>query len=304
MKALSESQDLPLTVARALDLIGRTGSVSEAAEALGVTQPAVSKGIAQLEARFGLSLLKRGSRPLTLTEEGEALARFARQSDLAQSQALGALEDARSNRRGTVRLGSFGSSASFHILPKTLAAFARKHPGISVEVQEFPDDELRKVLAEDLVDVAILSIEVKETLEVLPITADKLVALLPLGHALMSRSCLTAADLADDPFILTKGGSGPLVERWFAQAGISPRITHTILQVNSIVALVQAGLGVSIIAEQALPDVSGRCHVVPLHPTVPRTIGFARTGRPFRAHAADTFWQFCSRLEPLGPDPG
>lgn len=297
MKSSLETQDIPLTVARALDLIGKTGSVSGAAEVLGVTQPAVSKGIAQLEARFGLSLLQRGARPLTLTEEGEALARFARQADGAQSQVLSLLEDARSNRRGTVRLGSFGSSASFHILPKTLASFARKHPDISVEVLEFPDDELRKALTEGLVDVAILSIEDDETLQVLPITSDKLVALLPLDHSLASRPQLTAPDLAQDPFILTKGGSGPLVERWFAKADARPRVTHTILQVNSIVALVQAGLGVSVIAEQALPDVTEKCHVVPLHPTAPRAIGFARTGRTFRAHAADTFWQFCGRFE-------
>ena len=297
MKLTPESSDLPLTVARALDLIGRTGSVSGAAQTLGITQPAVSKGIAQLEARLGLSLLKRGSRPLTLTEEGEALARFARQADLAQAQALGALEDARTNRSGTVRLGSFGSSASFHILPKTLAAFARKHSGIFVEVLEYPDDELRKMLQDGVVDVAILSAAEADLFDVLPIMSDTLVALLPLHHPLAARPHLTASDLAGDPFILTKGGSGPLVDQWFAQAGVAPRVAHSILQVNSIVALVQAGLGVSVIAERALPDVSSKCRVLPLDPVAPRRIVFARSGKAFRAQAVDTFWRFCSRLE-------
>jgi len=297
MKEILEGLDLPLSVARALDLIGRTGSVSAAAQALGVTQPAVSKGIAQLEARFGFSLLQRGSRPLSLTEEGEALARFARQSDLAQQQALGALEDARNNRSGTVRLGSFGSSASFHILPKTLAAFARKHPGITVEVLEYPDEELRKALQDGVVDVAILSAGEEAALETLPITADQLVALLPLNHPLASKAHLSAADLAQDPFILTKGGSGPLVEAWFARAGLAPRVAHSILQVNSIVALVEAGLGVSIMAALALPDVTGKCRVLPLAPTAPRSIAFARTARTFRSNAVDTFWTFCSRFE-------
>ncbi|MCK7610953.1 LysR family transcriptional regulator [Roseibium sediminicola] len=298
MKPASDRPDIPLSIARALDLIGTTGSVSEAAKRLGVTQPAISKGIAQLEARFGVNLVRRGSRPLTLTEEGEALARYARQEDLARQVTLGALEDARHNRSGTVRLGSFGSSASFHILPKTLAAFAGKYPGIAVEVLEFPDEELRKALEDGIVDMAILSVEQEENLEIVPITSDKLVALVPLTDPLGGKSLLTAPDLAGRPFILTKGGSGPLVERWFAQAGVAPNIAHTILQVNSIVALVQAGLGVSIMAELALPDVSGKCRVLPLDPVAPRVIGWARTGKTFKSNAAETFWKFCGRFTP------
>lgn len=298
MNLAADRPDIPLSIARALDLIGTTGSVSEAAKRLGVTQPAVSKGIAQLEARFGVSLVRRGSRPLTLTEEGEVLARYARQEDLARQVTLGALEDARHNRSGKVRLGSFGSSASFHILPKTLAAFAGKYPGIAVEVLEFPDEELRKALEDGVVDMAILSVEQEESLEIVPITSDKLVALVPLADPLSGKSHLTAPDLAGRPFILTKGGSGPLVERWFAQAEVALSIAHTILQVNSIVALVQAGLGVSIMAELALPDVSGKCRVLSLDPVAPRMIGWARTGRTFRSNAVETFWRFCSRFTP------
>jgi len=290
-------RDIPLSIVRALDLIGTKGSVSAAAKTLGLTQPAISKGIGQLETRLGVSLLQRGARPLKLTEEGEVLARYARQEHLVREQALAALEDTRHNRSGTVRLGSFGSSASFHILPKMLTAFARTSPGISVEILEYPDEALRKALEDGVVDIAILSVEDDERLEVLPVTEDQLVALVPLADPLSERPYVSARDLAARPFILTKGGSGPLVERWFAQAGVEPLVAHTILQVNSIVALVQAGLGVSVMAELALPDVTGKCRVLPLSPAVPRTIGLARTGRTFRSHAAEAFWRFCCRFE-------
>jgi DNA-binding transcriptional LysR family regulator len=289
--------DIPLTIARALNLIEETGSLSEAARALNVTQPAISKGIVQLEKRVGTSLMRRGSRPLALTEEGKALAQYAVQADLLRDRALQDLSDARSSRTGTVRLGSFGSSASFHILPGALAAFTRLHPGISVEVVEYPDTELQQALEDGLVDLAVMTVPREENLEVLPIATDKLVALVSADHPLADRKGVSAADMAQYPFIMTKGGSGPMVEKWFASAGLEPKVVHTILQVNSIVALVEAGLGVSVIAELALPKPSHDCRILQLNPKAPRSIGFVRTERTARSKAVERFWQFCASIE-------
>lgn len=290
---MDSQQEIPLVVARALRLIEETGSVSESARLMGVTQPAVSKGIAQLEKRFGIAFLVRGTRPLMLTEEGAELAQFSRQAELLQIKALQSLENSRRNRTGTVRLGSFGSSASFHILPRILQGFARKYPGISVEILEFPDDELQTVLRDGGVDAAILTEPKKEDLEILPLVSDHLVALVPRHHRLADKSKVLAGDLNADPFILTRGGSAPLVEKWFAIAGTAPRISHTILQVNSILALVKAGLGVSIIAELALPENPDGVAVLPLSPAAPRSIVLARKGTVPRSRAVQSFWEFC-----------
>ncbi|WP_420338515.1 LysR family transcriptional regulator [Roseibium sp.] len=278
---------------RALRIIEETGSVSEAARALGISQPAVSKGIAQLEKRFGLDLLIRGARPLGLTEEGQALAAFARQADLLQDKALRHLQDVRRDKIGTVRLGSFGSSASFHILPRLLGAFGRKFPGVDVEILEFPDADLETVLRNGGVDAAILADPHKADLDILPLVSDELVALVRDDHPLAVRSTVRAEDLCQDPFILTKGGSAPLVEKWFAAAGQTPKVAHTILQVNSILALVKAGLGVSIIAKLALPSEPVGVKVLPLTPTAPRSIILARIDKAPRSRAAQTLWQFC-----------
>ncbi|MBG6199041.1 DNA-binding transcriptional LysR family regulator [Labrenzia sp. EL_13] len=292
----SPEADIPITVARALRFIQTSGSVSVAARSLGISQPAISKGIAQLEERLGTQLLRRGGRPILLTEEGTALAEYAERADLVQEQVLRKLDDARNNRQGSVRLGSFGSSASFHILPKTLAAFARAYPGINVEIQEYPDMELRQALEEDFVDLAVLSLGSDEGLDVIEIANDKLVALVSADHPLADRNTLKAEDLAGDPFIMTRGGSGPLVEDWFMKTGHTPRVAHTILQVNSIIALVEANLGVSVIAELALPETPGKCKVLPLVPDAPRSIGFARKEDTPRSAAAARFWSFCQKF--------
>ncbi|WP_420336062.1 LysR family transcriptional regulator [Roseibium sp.] len=289
------SADIPLSVARALALVRSLGSVSEAARILGVSQPAVSKGIAQLEHNLGTQLLRRGNRPLGLTEEGGAVADYAHRADLLHDQLLARLEDARSNRTGTVRLGSFGSSASFQILPRTLSDFARASPGIRVEILEFPDEELEEALEDGIVDLAIMSLTDADTLEIASVASDRLVGLVSDGHPLAGRERVTPEEMAGYPFILTKGGSGPLVERWFAAAGVSPKVTHTILQVNSILALVEAGLGISIIAEMALPKSEGRYRVLNLSPEAPRSFGFVRRQGTARSYAAEQFWRFCCR---------
>ncbi|MEM9632721.1 MAG: LysR family transcriptional regulator [Pseudomonadota bacterium] len=289
--------DIPMTIARALQLIQETGSVSEAARSLDVSQPAVSKGISQLEKRFGTPLLQRGSRPLDLTEEGQVIADYAQRAGLLQKQVLQNLNESASNRVGTVRLGSFGSSASFQILPKTLAAFARRYPGISVEILEFPDGELRQMLEDGIVDMAVMTVPQEDGLEVVPVATDKLVAILEIGHPLAEKLSVSAAELAEYPFILTKGGSGPMVAGWFAAEGETPKTVHTILQINSILALVEAGLGVSVIAELALPESAGNYHVLPLQPEAPRSIGFVRKEKTARSAAVERFWQFCLRFD-------
>lgn len=291
------SDDIPSTVARALRLIDECGSLSDAARQLGVSQPAISKGIALLEKELRTTLLRRGARPLSLTDEGRVLAHYATQSDLLKARALQSLSDARNNRSGTVRLGSFGSSASFHILPRVLLAFARYAPEVRVEIVEHPDAELLQVLEDGIVDLAIMTVPEGENLEIEPIVTDALVALVSADHMLADREAISAEDLAGHPFIMTKGGSGPLVENWFRQQGLQPNIVHSIQQVTSLVALVEAGLGISMIARLALSQLSGRCRVLELDPVAPRSIGFVRLERTARSGVAERFWQFCTRLE-------
>ncbi len=83
------------------------------------------------------------------------------------------------------------------------------------------------------------------------------------------------------------------MEKWFAAAGQTPKVAHTILQVNSILALVKAGLGVSIIAKLALPSEPAGVKVLTLTPAPPRSIILARIDKAPRSRAAQTFWQFC-----------
>ena len=275
-----------LTVLRALKSLATTGNVSRTAQALGLTQSAVSRAIANYEKSIGLTLLQREARPLTLTEAGELV--VARAAEIDQSlDTLGEqLLALRQNRTGFLRVGSFGPTASTRILPDLLNRVARTYPGIAISIQEGPDDVTRDEVARGLTDLAILSDPVDE-FDAIPLATDQLVALVPDTPG--TPSSIGATELAA-PFIMTLAGSEPAILEWFRASGTQPEIRHRIQQTHSILALVRSGQGVAIVAALALPRQIDGVRAIPLHPSSERDVYLVKkTGVP-RSPAVTAVW--------------
>lgn len=92
------------------------------------------------------------------------------------------------------------------------------------------------------------------------------------------------------PKTATDGGSEPLVRAWFARTEHEPSVRHNIQQITSILAMVRAGMGVSVIAEMAVPETHAGVAVIPLTPEQPRVICVARRQGSFAPHAAELLW--------------
>lgn len=291
---MDQSDPFSPSTLRLLLLVAQTGNLTEAARACGVSQPAASKAIARAEAQSGLALMRRDRRPLSLTAEGRILADHAqRQADMARALNQ-LLEESRGRGRGVVRIASFGPSASTHILPGLVAAVTRRHPMLSVEISESADQLSLLALRDGLADFAIAVQNDAPDLEMIVLARDQLVALVPLGDPLAQPGAVDAATLSQRDFILTKGGSEPLVRAWFARSGHEPSVRHRIQQITSILAMVRAGMGVSMIAEMAVPETHAGVAVVPLTPEQPRTICLARRQGSFAFHAAKLLWSVAS----------
>jgi DNA-binding transcriptional LysR family regulator len=283
-------EGIPPLAVRLLPLLEQSGSFSEAARALNVSQPAASKAIARAEESCGLPLVIRGRRPAALTVEGRILAEHAiRQDELAQHTAR-RLHDSRAHGSGLVRIASFGASASTHILPGLVAAVARRRSGVLVEITERTDQPALQALRDGLVDFAIVVENGDPDLDLMPLARDRLMALIRAKDPLAQRATLDAKALSAPPFILSKGGSEPLIRAWFARSGHEPSIRHSIQQITSILTMVRAGMGVAIIAEMAVPETHAGVVVVPLSPSFPRTICLARRAGGFASHAAEIVW--------------
>lgn len=288
--------DVPVLALRALPEIVQSGSISAAARKLGVSQPAVSKAIAQLEDHLGIAVLRRGRMPLLLTEEGMALARYVERDVLLRKQAFDDVSNARRLRKGIVRIGSFGASASTHLLPRLIADLRRVHSGIEVEIHEVPDLDVLAALRAGTVDVGVV-VDPADDLETVPAGTDKLVALVSDAHPLAGKPFVSPEELAAQHFIMTKGGSEPLVRAWFAQGDQVPDIRHTVQQITSILSLVRIGLGVSVIAERALPETHANVCVIPLTPNAPRAVYFARMRGDVRSAAVGALWDVVEKRD-------
>lgn len=225
--------------------------VSRAAVRLHLAQPTLSRQIAALERAVGVPLFERVRRHLALTPAGEVLQAGAR--DLVR-RADELAEDVRRAHRGelgVLRMG-FVQSATFQALPRLVGSFRAAYPDVVVEATAMTTTNQLAALREGRIDAGLLRLPINEpTLATRVVSRDPLVAALPAGHRLTRRKRLPLAALAGEPFIFYRRAAGPSVHDtivgYCMAAGFSPRIVQELVDVQTIVALVAANLGVSLL---------------------------------------------------------
>lgn len=248
-----------------------------AAARLGISQSAVSHAIKSLEQELGVELVQRHQARVELTDIGQRLLLRARSLlGLAETMRQEAA-DAKGMKQGTLRIGSFGPTASMRLLPALLADYRQRYPGIEIHVEEGPDQQVVQWLRERRIDIGFVVLP-DESFDSWPLLEDRMVAVVPRQHPLAAHDTLTLRDLCDDPFVLTGAGSAELVMRLFTAAGLTPQIRYRGTQLLSTLDTVARGDGVTLLAELALPrPARGEADYVsrPLAPQVARRIGLA-----------------------------
>lgn len=293
------NNDPSLPVLRAIKSIKRTGSVSQTANELGVTQSAVSRSISKFEKAIGLRLVNRETRPLTLTEEGMLVAAHAIEIERELQSLSSRLMALKQGKAGEVRIGSFGPSASSRILPDLIFQFNKIQPGISVSILEGSDELTRKDLISGKVDIAVLCAPIDE-FDAIPVETDHLVALIPHGSGRSKQETISPNDLRDAPFIMTLAGSEPAILDWFTAADLTPNIKHRVQQTHSILALVREGMGVAIVTSLSLPEEFHGVAVKPLESASQRQIYVVKKPVSAESNAAAMFWDFLNRTLDVG----
>ena len=223
-----------------------------AARRLAISQPPLSRQIRALEEELGTPLLARTRRSVALTPAGAALLPEARRL-LREAEAL--KEGARhlaSGEAGTVALG-FISVAAYNLLPALVPQFRRRHPGLKLALQEGLTDGVLAALGQGEIDVGmVLPPAGDPRLAYRPLVHERLVVALPArARDRFARGALSLAALADEPFILFPRKAGPglydLVVGCCERAGFTPRIDQEAIQMQTIVSLVAAGLGIALV---------------------------------------------------------
>ena len=246
--------DVPfaLTQARALDAVVRHGSFSRAAAELGLTQPAVSMQVRQLETALGLPLVERMGKRAFATRAGELLLEHSARAVRELETAVQMLQRLRGRVAGRIRIGT-SASLSIYVLPPVFRSFRARHPDVELIVVTGNAPEIAHAIVANQLDIGITSLPVREReLTVLPFCDDEQVAIAPRRAPWRSRRLrsITAAELALHPLILFERGGTVhrVIEDWFHRAGVAPRAVMELGNTEAIKKLVGAGLGLSIVS--------------------------------------------------------
>jgi len=244
---------------------------SKAAEALGYTQSAMSQMIHSLETDLSIVILKRSRTGIELTIEGAELYPYIEQTinhyQIMQEKAkeICGLES------GVIRMGTIGS-ISAHWLPTLIKEFQEQYPKVDFMIHQGDYTTIPEWIRTGAIDFGFINPAAVSDLKTEVVKDGDMLAVLPENHPLAKLEVIPLSKMVDEPFILMEEGHYYEPLEAFHQVGISPNVKYKIHDDYSIMTMVEAGLGVSILAELILHRTNYKIVTRPTIPPVKRTI--------------------------------
>src|ERR1700730_17961070 len=236
--------------------VAETGSFSRAAEQSHVSQPSLSQQILKLEDELGARLFDRLGRSVRLTELGKTFLPRARAVLRELEAAKGDVDESKHSVGGSLCIGVIPTIAPY-LLPPHLSFFTRQFPQARLAVVEEITPVLLDRLRASSVDVGILALPIRgNEFETFAFLTERLFAALPKEHKLARHSSLSLKDLRTEPFLLLRDGHCFRDTAIAAcdRARLNPQIIFESGQFSSILSMVGAGMGVSIVPEMAIDN--------------------------------------------------
>lgn len=255
----------------ALKKIIELGSFTKAAEALGYTQSSVSQMIASLEKELSITLLTRSRTGVKLTIEGAKLYPFIERSILSHQAMLEKAKEIKGLETGIIRVGTI-SSITCHWLPRLICGFQKLYPNVQFLFHQGDYTSIQEWIKIGAVDFGFITPPAVTDLQTIPIKDGEMLAVLPQNHPLANQSSVQIRELVHEPFILLEEGHYSEPVNAFHAEGFTPNIKYTIHDDYAIMTMVEAGLGISILAELVLRRTNYNITCPPIDPPVYRTL--------------------------------
>jgi molybdate transport repressor ModE-like protein len=254
MTLLSEVWDT--TRMRLLVEIDRQGSLSAAAQAVGIGQPSASQHLRTLETAAGQRLVERSGRGSRLTEEGRVLAAHAAQALAALAAGEQELAALAGLQTGTIRLGASTAPGSY-LLPDTLGCFRRDYPGVDIEVEIAASGEILRRLMSGRVELAIVGVDqADERIALEPFLADEIVGVAKAGLVEAVNGNLDPKALEELTLLCREPDSSSrgYVERELRAIGIQPARVWELGSTEAVKRAAREGLGVAFLSAYAVAE--------------------------------------------------
>jgi len=274
--------------------VAESGSFTRAAEREQVAQPSLSQQIIKLEEELGVRLFDRLGRSVRLTDLGQTFLPRARAILSELRAAKEEVTDRQSSVSGPVSVGVIPTIAPYS-LPARISTFCRKYPQASITIFEDVTARLMDRLRGGVVDLAIMALPTRgHDLECYPLRTERLFAILPRNHRLARKPNVSLKELRNESFLLLRD------DHCFRETAIEvckrarliPRVVFESGQFSSILGMVGAGLGISIVPEMPQEQRPDCVFLIVADDRAARTIGVAtlkgrylsRVQRAFLAH--------------------
>ena len=233
-------------------VLAETLNFRRAAERLHMAQPPLSVSIQKLEAELGCKLFVRETTGVSLSPSGRALLGEARKLLFHGSQIGDMAKQIVDGTGGTLKIGFVGTT-TYGMLQRLVPVFRAEHPGVELVLREATSIAIMQQVEDNALDIGLVRTPLLQatTATLAPLENDVFVAALPRGHVLGAHGSLRLSDLANEAFVMYAAGSAAGLHSAAMlacqSAGFMPRITQQAVQVQTLLALVESGLGVALV---------------------------------------------------------
>lgn len=254
------------------DAVARQGSFNKAAQQLHLTPSAISHAIAVMEEELGFALFNRGKNGVTLTSYGASLypaIRDVLNSDEALRQSIARLNGL---EKGKVKLGAFNSVCA-SLLPGILKTFMAQYPQIEVEVYQGTYDDVKEWLRNGQVDLAFLSASCREEFTITELFREPLMCIVPPDWPAPPDGVMTPALMNGQCFVVQCDATDAEMRQFLKKYKISTERRCHVIDDQSNIAMVEAGLGISIMPQMLLKNCTASVRIYPIVPEEFRVVG-------------------------------
>lgn len=253
---------MELTALRQFKAIAQAGHMTRAAEALGITQPALSAMMKKLEREVGAELLHRTGRGVELTDAGRVFLNYAEEAIRRVDSGVSAVRELMGLEHGSIRVGG-GATAITYLLPQAVSDFRRRHPGVRFYVREAGSRATASAVLSGELDLGIVTLPIDvpggRDLMLRPWVEDELRLIVPPGHPLAGKKSFRWSELAGERMVGFEAGSAVrvVIDRELASRGIALEVVMELRSIESIKHMVAAGVGVALVSRFALESTEG-----------------------------------------------
>lgn len=270
------------------------GSLTGAAADLGYTQSGITHLLNSLEEECGMKLIVRKKSGACATAEGEQMLPYFREVIRAYEGMKEKSEQLRSLESGLVRVLTFSSVAA-HWLPDIIARFHEAHPGIEIRLFFGSHEDLVNWFDEGKIDLGFVAAQQLSDVNTYELASDPMVVIAPKEHELARKGVVSADDLMRYPFIKLMDGNvnaAEEVEQLLHSQGITPHVAYEQMDDAAMIAMVERGLGISVMPALSVMDSRDRVAVLPMDFPAERRIGIEVRDKKKLTPAVELFVRF------------